>query len=94
MRFQRLLVTSLFVHIPTPRVKVVATLSLDDIKISGESVHISIGVEKNSFRKLGLKEAVGRQVFSASTIGLASETLGAGSASIGQKAREQGSLGA
>ena len=63
MRFQRLLVTSLFVHIPTPRVKVVATLSLDDIRISGESVHISIGVEKNSFRKLGLKEAVGRQVF-------------------------------
>ena len=63
MRFERLLVTSLFVHIPTPRVKVVATMSVDDIKISGESVHLSIGVEKNSYRKLGVKGAVGRQVF-------------------------------
>jgi hypothetical protein len=66
--YQHLLLTWLFVGIPTPRLKTVANINIEDFKISNDIVYLSIGVEKNSFRRLGLKDAIGRNIFMPGTL--------------------------
>jgi hypothetical protein len=66
--YEQVVLTWLFVGIPTPRLKTVANINIEDIKISNGIVYLSIGVEKNSFRHLGLKDAIGRNIFMPETL--------------------------
>lgn len=64
MSFQKFLVCGLFVLIPTQRRSQIARVQTKDLgTISSDQVYINIGIEKNSFRKMGMRHSVGRHVF-------------------------------
>ena len=61
--FERLLVTGLFVLLPTQRAKIITEVDLADITFNKEGASIKITMEKTSYRRLGIRDAVGRHIY-------------------------------
>ena len=61
--FERLLITGLFVLLPTQRAKVITEIDLADITFNKEGASIKITMEKTSYRRLGIRDAVGRYIY-------------------------------
>jgi hypothetical protein len=63
MEFEQLLLTSLFVMLPTQRSKLFWEAEVSDLTFIPEGASLAIYMEKSSYRRLGIKAAVGRHIF-------------------------------
>jgi hypothetical protein len=63
MEFEQLLLTSLFVMLPTQRSKLFWEADVSDVTFISEGASLAIYMEKSSYRRLGIKAAVGRHIF-------------------------------
>ena len=62
MAYMRTLITSLFVLVPTQRAKVITLMELDDITYIPNGASVNLAMEKNSYRRLHIRDVVGRHM--------------------------------
>ena len=62
MAYMKTLITSLFVLVPTQRAKVITLMELDDISYIPNGASINLAMEKNSYRRLHIRDVVGRHM--------------------------------
>jgi hypothetical protein len=61
--YMKTLITSFFVLLPTQRAKLITYMDIGDISFNQEGASWSVTMEKNSYRRLGIADAVGRHIY-------------------------------
>ena len=61
--YMQTLITSFFVLLPTQRAKIVTYMDIGDIGFNKDGASWSVTMEKNSYRRLGIADAVGRHIY-------------------------------